>query len=646
MCGICAVVGKEGFSAINQLHITKQLQCMNGFMKQRGPDATGLHVEDGVGLGMTRLAIVGGDNGKQPISNEDGTITLVCNGEIYNYLSLRERLEKMGHRFATKSDVEVIVHLYEVYGMDCLAYMEGIFSFALWDNTLQTLFAARDRCGVKPLYYTESSRYITLSSQFAALIAQGGKKSVVDAAGLAAYHAFRFCPGPETIVQGIKKVNAGEYLTIHRGNIRTTTYWLPHITQRRTDKLPQQVKINGLQRSFVEAVRSQVAPGVHSGLLLSGGLDSSALLALNQHVFGEVPDTFTVGFEPPRSAPNRAEYNEFIEAKQVADAYGSHHTSAHFGAREVFTALPSIIAALDEPIADPTAIPLWFAIQLAQQHGAKVVYSGEGVDELFNGYDVYRKAQWLNALHMLPTGLRRRGASFAQRFKFPGAGVLQASIEPLSEWYQGVGGVFSAKDGHVFTHDPHNERDEAQHCVRRILSSTDATSPLAQMTYFDLRAWLPENTLVKSDKISMAHSVELRVPFLHESVVACALELPDRDKLRGNTGKWIARQALAPFLIQDVLKRRKTGFPIPLTAWMFNEWRDEVYAKLTDTAAWSRTLYRPQYIESLFTVPPAEQRRAARLLWTMFNLEMWNQMVYEPNRQTEAARLDIAAVCV
>jgi asparagine synthase (glutamine-hydrolysing) len=371
---------------------------------------------------------------------------------------------------------------------------------------------------------------------------------------------------------------------------------------------------------------------VKSGILLSGGLDSTAILAIHRQSFQEVPDTFTVAFAAPRQYARTHEYTETMQAREIAQRYGSTHSSACYSAQEVLDQLPNIVASLDEPIADPTAIPLWFAVRMARQSGVKVLHSGEGLDELFNGYQVYQQSHWLNALARVPEGIRRMVFSVLSRFELSGRGLLARSLAPVSEWYQGVGSVFSAEEqeklfqGHILNDLRSSSRP--QEYVRDMIFPARDASTLTQMTYFDLLAWLPENTLVKSDKISMAHSVELRVPFLHEGVVDFAMEMDDSDKLRRGVGKWIVREALREVVTPDVLRRPKVGFPIPLTAWMFGEWKDFVLSNLMDANAHTCGMYKRDYVEGLFLVPDKERRRAARQLWTLLSLELWYQYVY------------------
>jgi asparagine synthase (glutamine-hydrolysing) len=649
MCGIAVGVAKDIGIAAGSTTREEMEQILTGMiemMRHRGPDAEGMYLDEGIGLAMARLTIVGGDEGMQPIWNEDKSLVLVCNGEIYNHQDLRVWLEENGHQFSTSSDVEVIVHLYEALGEQCLTDLQGIFAFALWDVRQKKLLVARDRVGVKPLYYAETEHQLVFSSEFKSLLGIPGLQNDTNWQGFRAYHAFRFCPADETMVKGIQKLRPAHYLVVQAGKVSVQAYWEPTpMFQKTSTIIPMDVKAKRLKTCLYEAVERQAAPEVKSGILLSGGLDSTALLAIQRELLHEAPDTFTVAFAAPRQPANLFEYNETTEAREAAQAYGSNHFSECYTAQDVLEQLPQIVAALDEPIADPTAIPLWFAIRMARQNGAKVVYSGEGLDELFNGYSVYRQVHWLNVLTWIPPAIRQAALSAISRLGMPGRGILSRSLAPASDWYQGIGAVFTSEEvEHLLQGEAWSEvsRLIPREYVQETMEPAQDASTLTQMTYFDLLAWLPENTLVKSDKISMAQSVELRVPFLHEAIVDLALELEDADKLRHGVGKWVVREALKDVILPNARKRPKAGFPIPLTAWMFDEWKEFVLTTLMDPNAHTCGMYKKEYVEGLYLVPEKQRRRAARQLWTLLNLELWHRYVYGVHTQVKPQE---AVVC-
>ncbi len=634
MCGIAAIYNKSSGHNISDIGVQKHnLVMMMNRMKHRGPDGDGLFLHHRVGLGMVRLSIMGGSLGNQPIWNEDRTIVVVCNGEIYNYESLKVTLEQAGHHFSTKSDVEVIVHLYEQFQMEFINYLEGIFAIALWDTERERLVVARDRVGVKPLYYAETPQSLIFASEMQALLTYPKVNLDIDDDGFAAYHCLRFIPMNTTMLKGVKKVQPGQYIVIEGNDVSISHYWLANMKPE--VKFPAGLvgkqRVEKLRKALFSAVDSQFATEVKSGVLLSGGMDSTALLAILQQTVQQELSAVTIAFARPMGPIPEVEYDETEQAARVAKRYGAEHICERYDAQEVLDSLPAIVAALDEPIADPTAIPLWFATRLARQAGLKVVYSGEGLDELFNGYEIYRQVYWLKATQRVPNGIRELAYSIAQKLGLPGQGLLSRSLSSPAKWYKGVGSVFSMTELKNLLSDIYlrvHGLPDPQIYVERMMNPVSGQSALAQMTYFDIRAWLPENTLAKSDKISMANAVELRVPFLHTPIVDLALQMNDREKLRFNCGKWIIKKALSGVIPDFVMQRKKAGFPVPLSAWMFHEWADYVQSVLLDANACTRGVYQSKQIEQLFKTPSSRRRRVARLLWTLLCFELWYRQVY------------------
>jgi asparagine synthase (glutamine-hydrolysing) len=593
-------------------------------MNHRGPDGKGEYLSDQVVLGMDRLAIVDCEGGSQPIWNEDQSICVVANGEIYNHGVLRELLMGKGHRFQTGSDVEVLVHLYEEYGERLLERLEGIYAFSIWDVRNKRLMVVRDRVGVKPLYYMESESAFLFSSELNALLQSNPSMPFyMDLKALSEYHGFRFVTAPHTIVNEIKKLPPAHWALVSDGQMTIQKYWSPQsATQINDSRSPE-----NLLDLFEQSVINQEAPEVKSGLFLSAGLDSSALLAMQTKYYEKQPLTFTVGFEKPSEWANRLEYDELHEAARTAEIFGAEHYSQRFSAQSVLSELPKIIASLDEPIADPTAIPLWLVSKIAREAGCKVVYSGEGLDEIFYGYSVYNVANWLEFLGKFPTGVRRFALRWVNKLGISGKGVLERSLWPISEWYQGIGGAFTRHEKErLFTATAwgHGQLPVVQ-AMSPILQSLDTPSGsvLKKMADFDFHAWLPDNTLAKSDQVTMAHSLELRVPYLDHPIIEYAQRLPSHQKRRGKVGKLAARQAFHEILPEEILKRPKNGFPVPITAWIFGEWKDFIGETLLHSGSFTRDLYKKNEIEKLMATETGKRKRAGRLLWTLLMLEMW-----------------------
>ncbi|MHB1683229.1 MAG: asparagine synthase (glutamine-hydrolyzing) [Bacilli bacterium] len=620
MCGIALLVAKtsQGRS------MKKELEEMLDIMQHRGPDGRESVYLPGVDIGMVRLAIVDLESGAQPLWNEDHTMALVCNGEIYNSTTLRSRLIADGHQFKTHSDVEVVLHLYEEMGERCLNQLEGIYALAIWNEERKTLFVARDRMGVKPLYYADIGSHWAFASELRALAALDGVAKEIEDSALMAYHALRFTPREQTLYRSIRRILPAHYAQVNAGIFRIAPYWKPTFSpigfpesSGTEDFSPKR-----LREVMFAAVQSQFAPEVNSAVLLSGGLDSTALLAMRRELSGGKPDiAITVAFERPVSGASRVEYSEVEHAARVARTYQAEHIVGVVNARDALEALPQIIADLDEPIADPTAIPLWFATRIAHANDCKVVYSGEGLDELFAGYQVYGHERWMRALNRVPETLRRSLLEWLVRKGMPGAGVIGRSLQDIHDWYQGVGGIFTPEERSVLLQTTISKGDPIFAHAGSQMESSDSLSALQRMMLFDLLTWLPDNTLAKSDKISMAHSVELRVPYLDSRIVDFALACPDH-KTWSRGGKRIVRQALTGVVPSFVVRRRKAGFNVPISAWLFGEWQEFAREMLLSPHAATRDLYGNR-IHALFEAPRDRQERAGRLLFALLTLELW-----------------------
>jgi asparagine synthase (glutamine-hydrolysing) len=619
MCGIAVIVKKN----IKEKASKQRLLNLQTGMKHRGPDSSGLFIENGIGLSMVRLAIVDQETGDQPIWNEDHSICTVCNGEIYNYKEHRDFLIRKGHTFSTGSDVEIVLHLYEEYGVECVRYLEGIFAFAIWDQKREFLFVARDQIGVKPLFFLETNDEFVLCSEISSLLKAYEGSLPIQLGSLSEYHSLRFVSGKRTLIEGVEKIPPAHYAIISDGSLTLQPYWNPSpekmaITPK---KLPSLV----LMDLFEKAVKSQETVDVNAGLFLSGGLDSSILLHLQEKLYHQIPHTFTVGFEKPKLPASVSEYDEIDHAKKVAQYYRAQNTAMIYSAEQVLLELPRIIADLDEPIADPTSIPLWFVCRLAKERGCKVVYSGEGLDELFYGYAVYNQAHVLERLQKVPVSVREFMLRFTMKYNLLGRGLLNRSLLPTEEWYQGVGGIFTSEEKQRLFADGLWERKPLKKGDNGSKQWEDSQSIMDKMASFDFHNWLPDNTLAKSDKISMAHSLELRVPFLNRDIVEFALSLPENVKRRGNMGKYVVREAFKNNLCKKVFKRRKTGFPVPVSPWIFGEWNDYVCSLLLDPRAKTRHIYKTEEVERLLSSDDRHRERAGRLLWAMLTLELWLQ---------------------
>lgn len=616
MCGICGQWCVEGGTE-------GSLQSMTRALSHRGPDEEGYYEEGSLGLGFRRLAIVESFGGHQPFSNENGQIRVVFNGEIYNHRDLKRDLSNRDHILNQHSDGDVLAHLYEEWGFTLGNHLRGAFAVAIWDQRKRRLTLIRDRLGIKPLYYwlSPDGKVLKFASETKALLS-GGVQPKLDPLSLDLYLSNRYVPAPYTILQGICKVEPGTCLIIEEEKqrlvCRSLVYW----------RLPEeQYPVNRdaaseeIRHRLWESWRIRWPEEVQAGYFYSGGLDSSGLVAMHQATGLEQARTYAVGFEQPRMTRDNRFYSELDQAKTAAKILGTQHQERLVGRTEVEQRLPEIIRALDEPIADPTAIPLYFLAETAAAAGEKVIFSGEGADELFGGYSVYWEPSNRRFYQALPTWIKACGARLLPR-------VDRHYQRSLIERYAGVGGLLNrAEKNSLYSLEMQQLllTDVRQYFGREELTNTWRAEE-ESMLRFDLRSWLPENTLMKSDKISMAHSLELRVPYLDHRLVEYAAVLETRLKVRPGRTKELLRRALQAYLPRELCRQPKNGFPVPLTAWLIGEWQDRVQETVFDTGGITATVLNLSKLEIFLR--QTNPQRAARLLWALYSLELFWQSLY------------------
>jgi len=559
MCGIAGIIDPR--SSIQQLK--EPLASMLKALKHRGPEDEGIYLEQGIGLGHRRLSIIDIRGGHQPLANEDGTINLVTNGEIYNCRELRKDLIAKGHIFKTKSDSEVILHLYEEEGENCVKYLNGMFAIALWDSRKRKLFLARDRFGIKPLYIAISEDLICFASELTAIIQSGLIKAKVDPQALYSYLAFSYVPGPLSILKGIQKLQPAERLVIQNGSVQSDIYWTPqHVTVPRK----RSVAAKELASRLEESVRSHLVADVPVAAFLSGGIDSSSVVAMAQkHTNIE---TFCVSFP-------KTEIDEALEARQVADHLGTRHYEVKIRIHPA-KLLTEAVNFMDEPFADSSALPT-FAVCRAARKIAKVVLSGDGGDEVFGGYTGrYRvaalkaavpKPGWLaSGLRYLPPWRSGRRRSLPE--------MLDLATLPDEERYVVERQITSASDrAELFGQRQTFEYEEAlREIAAKPIAKFAHRHPVHRALWADLMTSLSDDMLTKVDRMSMAHGLEVRVPFLDHRMVEFALSLPPNWLVSPFPveGKRLLREAVAPRLPDGILNRPKQGFVIPLNDWLRN----------------------------------------------------------------------------
>jgi asparagine synthase (glutamine-hydrolysing) len=567
MCGIAGIVDRANGLALDRA-IVEQVAA---HLCHRGPDGEGTFVDEHAALVHTRLSIIDLGGGRQPLSNEDGTVWTVFNGEIYNFAELRERLRSRGHRFATQTDTEVIVHLYEDEGDECLKQLRGMFALAIWDARKQRLLLARDRLGKKPLVYTHVNGSLAFASELNALLAVPDVSRELNPVAIDQYFSLGYIPHPQTIYRDVFKLPPGHYAVFEDGQLRIERYWRfenePQLSDVSEDELCEQVRA-----SLTEATRLRMVSDVPLGAFLSGGLDSSIIVALMQQLSPQPVKTFSIRFA-------ESEYDESEHARRVARHLGTDHHE-FLVEEKSFDALPEVVAQFGEPFADASALPTWFVSKLTRQ-AVTVALTGDGGDEVFCGYDRYKVLNRMARFDRLPAALRRAGGSAAMRRMLPSehrsrfarkahSFLKLLPLSPDQRLRQIAAVIFGETSKERLYHPDfaqmvrQSERVEFFEAAGRELSAPDF---ITYATLVDQLTYLPGDILPKVDITSMAHSLECRSPFLDQEVVALAARIPLAMKLRGNCGKYILKRAFAEMLPPGIVNRRKQGFVVPIARW-------------------------------------------------------------------------------
>lgn len=595
---------------------------MTGSLRHRGPDGEGTYRADGVGLGHRRLSIIDLDTGAQPLSNEDGTVWITYNGEIYNFPELRRELEARGHRFRTRSDTEVIVHLYEDLGPRCVDRLRGMFAVALWDGRRRQIVLARDRLGKKPLYYLWDGRRLVFASELKAVLLAGEIERVIDPAALDAYLTLDYVPAPLTIYRGVHKLPAASVLTCRGGSIKVARYWAPPLGVRDERLRRTEEYVEELTALLREAVRIRLLSEVPLGVLLSGGVDSSTVVAMMAQVTDQPIRTYSIGSPA-------ADMDELPYARLVARRFGTQHHE-FVVEPDALAVLPALLQAYDEPFADASAIPTYYVSRLARQH-VTVALSGDGGDELFAGYPWYTLLADEGWVGRLPA--RMRPALFAGLYRaWPDR---WRGKRRLYLWQQpGHAARYAATRNRFPPHErrrlltPHMQHVLAavRPCdlVARAAAQAASRDPVAMMQAADLLTYLPEDLLVKVDRASMCHGLEVRAPLLDHRLVEFAVRLPSSLKLANGDAKLILKQAMRPWVPAEVLTRPKMGFGIPLRHW-FRDGSFELPADvLLDSRTRERGFFQPQYLRDLL-----QRHRTGRSDPTVTTHQIWNLVIFE-----------------
>jgi asparagine synthase (glutamine-hydrolysing) len=631
MCGICGIFHRDARRLVEQ----SALADMSAQIVHRGPDEDGSYVDGNVALAIRRLSIIDVQSGQQPIGNEDQNLWIVYNGEIYNHQQLRKELESHGHRYRTKSDTETIVHLYEEYGAECVQRLRGMFAFAIWNRRTRRLFIARDRLGIKPLYYRLEGGTLLFGSEIKAILKYPEVKPEFNPGVLAEYLAFGYIAGPETMFTGIRKLLPGHTLEIgETGEMKISQYW-DLTTPRDANEHSRDYYVKGYRDLLEESVANHLMSDVPLGVFLSGGLDSSVVAALTQKIRREPIETFSVGY-------SEESFSELPYARQVADHLGSKHHEIRMSCRDFFDILPALVWHEDEPMAWPSSVSLYFVARLAKSR-VTVVLTGEGSDETLGGYaryawtlmnssmdNVYRALTPAGLRKLLRSGLRASPLSAAMRRKLEHTFLLRDGEAWSSLYFDNFYSAFSAEE----------QRDLLASLAQGTAGDAYANSLrywnqssgdlLHRMLYTDIKTYLVE-LLMKQDQMSMAASIESRVPFLDHQLVEFTAEIPARYSIRGRDGKSILKSVAEDLLPRSVIDRKKMGFPTPWSKWLGAQ-LDGLEAMLLEPRALHRGLFRRDAIECLFAEHRAGRRDHGDRIWRLLNLEIWHRVFIDGER--------------
>jgi len=626
MCGIAGIA----FSSKSRRSANESvLRRMCDVISHRGPDDEGFFIDGSVGLGHRRLSIVDVAAGHQPMTNEDGSLRITYNGEIYNHADFRAELEARGHVYQTHCDTETILHLYEEHGEGCVEYLRGMFSFAIWDSNKRKLFIARDRLGVKPLYYAQTQDgSLYFASEIKSLLASEDIKAEVNYDVLPDYLANHAPSGTQTLFRGINRLLPGHTLTWIDGKVSIKCFWDLHFDPSGEPKRSDKDYIAEWKELFETSVRLRLMADVPLGMFLSGGIDSSAIAAVMSGMVQEPIKTFSVGF-------SEREANELEYARLVARTFGTNHHEIILTPDEFFAALPRLVWHEDEPLAHLASIPLYFVSKLASQH-VKVVLTGEGSDELLAGYYRYRTTVYNQAL----------GNSFQSLTNEPIRQVIKNRIESLpagskakrklsrtflclkpdlENIYFDNFAVFSrARQAQLLTNEAKERLGSVDpyQTLKALIEDTDATTLLNRLLYADTKTYLHE-LLMKQDQMSMAASIESRVPFLDHKLVEFSARMPERMKLRGWTTKYVLRESMKGVLPDVILKRRKMGFPVPVGTWFRGKYRSVIDEYVLSERTLARGLFEPEYLKRMVEAHQSGVENHADRLWSLLNLEIW-----------------------
>jgi len=592
---------------------------MTRLIEHRGPDDSGAYLDGPLGLGFARLSIIDLSGGHQPMSNETGDVWIAFNGEIWNYKELRQELIAKGHQFRTNSDTETIVHAYEEYGVDCVARLHGMFGFAIWDSPRKRLLLARDKAGKKPLYYTRVDGNIIFGSEIKAILGHPQVKREADTQALADFLSVRYVPAPATLFANIYKVLPGHWLLYEDGKIREECYW--DYTFGKTEERPIAEYIRGIKEHVHRAVEERMMADVPVGSMLSGGVDSSIISGIMSTLTSHKVKTFAVGFDHP-------DYSELPYARMVADHFGTDHHELIVKSADLTQYWPVLTWHRDEPVSEPSDIGVYLISKLARQH-VKVVLSGEGGDELFAGYPKY-VVDWLaRYYHILPESVRYQIIiPMLERLPYSMRKLKQAARNisaPAPQRWMNWFGIFNndLKENLLSASTRATIDMDASRQFQSWLQKNPQRDDLSAMLYLDTKIWLPDNLLMKGDKMTMAASLEQRIPLLDYKLTEYAASIPSHLKIKGYKAKYMLKRAYADFLPEQILTRKKMGFNVPTGIWFREGQRGIMTQLLLSERLRDRGYFNDAFVAQMLRDHLEGRNNYQAQLFTLASLELW-----------------------
>lgn len=619
MCGIAGLIVKQKVQDTFAI-----LRRMTSSISHRGPDDEGFfeaHTRDSrhfIGLGHRRLSIIDLGTGHQPIGNEDGSVQIVFNGEIYNFEELRNDLIARGHSFATASDTETIVHAYEEFGEACVEKFRGMFAFAIWDSAQEKLFLARDRFGKKPLFIYEQDGNLLFASEIKSLLAFPGVRPEVDRDAVWDYLAYRYVPGPATLFSGIRKLPPGSIAVWEKGELRERCYYTPPDKQPWGGQAAPSDPVGRFLELLDESVNIRMVSDVPFGAFLSGGIDSSAVVGLMARHSSLPVKTFSVGFA-------EAQYSELGYAAVIARQFGTEHHELTVSQDHLMDELPALVRFRDAPVAEPSDIPIYLLSKEARR-SVKMVLTGEGSDEFLGGYPKHVYERYAAGYQMLPGALRHGLVeplvhALPYRFRRAKTAIVNLGLEDRQDRMPRWFGALSGKErDELVAFRPAGGRSSGVQ-----FDTPTENSALRRILYFDQTSWLPDNLLERGDRMTMAASIEARMPFMDHELAAYVSSLPDSYRVRGRQTKWILREAMKRLLPAAILERPKVGFRVPVNEWFRGPMRDYLYDHLTGKDSLTVQYYRRDVLERVLIEHVNGRQNYEKLLWTLLNLEIWHR---------------------